>query len=120
VIFVLDHIGKPGIKAGLMQPWQDDMTSLAALPNVSCKISGATTEADHVTWKEAEILPYLRHAITVFGFDRIMFGGDWPVCELATTYQRWVNLVDHAVQGESLSNKRKLFRDNALKFYRIS
>ena len=120
VSFVLDHIGKPGIKAGLTQPWQDEIRQLASLPNVTCKISGVVTEADHASWTEAQVLPYLRHAISAFGFDRVMFGGDWPVSELATSYGRWVKLVDQAVEGESTTNKRKLFRENALKFYRIS
>jgi L-fuconolactonase len=120
VQFVLDHIGKPGIKAGLMEPWKRELAKLAKLPNVSCKISGVVTEADHATWHEAELIPYIEHAISCFGFNRVMFGGDWPVSELATTYQRWVALVDHVAAKASLAEKRKLFRDNAIEFYRLN
>ncbi len=119
VTFVLDHIAKPGIGAGLLEPWRTDILALAALPNVSCKISGATTEADHASWQEREIAPYIAHAIHCFGFDRVMFGGDWPVCELATRYDRWVKLVDSVVASASKVEQRKLYRDNAIRFYRL-
>jgi L-fuconolactonase len=119
VQFVLDHIGKPGIKAGLMEPWKTEIAALARLPNVWCKISGVATEADHASWSEAQLAPYIEHAIASFGFDRVMFGGDWPVSELATTYRRWVDLVDAITAKASLAEKRKLFRDNAIAFYRL-
>jgi len=119
VQFVLDHIGKPGIRAGLSEPWKSDMTRLADLPNVWCKISGAVTEADHAAWTEAEVAPYVRHAIDCFGFGRTMFGGDWPVSTLATDYRRWVDLVDAVVTGASTADKRRLFRDTAREFYRL-
>ncbi len=119
VQFVLDHIGKPGIKAGMMDPWKVDLANLAKLPNVWCKISGVVTEADHASWTEAEVTPYIEHAIACFGFDRVMFGGDWPVSELATSYKRWVELVDAVTAKASVSEKRKLFRDTANTFYRL-
>ena len=119
VRFVLDHIGKPGTRAGLIEPWRRDIAALARLPNVWCKISGVATEADHAGWREAEIRPYLDHAINCFGFERVMFGGDWPVSELATRYARWVALVDAATARASLPEKRRLFRDNAVAFYRL-
>ena len=77
------------------------------------------TEADHDTWREAEVAPYVAHAIDCFGFDRVMFGGDWPVSELATTYRRWVDLVDSVVAGASEGERRRLYRDNAIAFYRL-
>jgi L-fuconolactonase len=119
VSFVLDHIGKPGIKDKLVEPWRGDMRTLARLPNVVCKISGAVTEADHVGWTEPEVIPYVAHAIECFGFDRVMFGGDWPVVELAGSYRRWVDLVDGVVVGASLAERRKLYRENAIAFYRL-
>ncbi len=119
VAFVLDHIGKPGIKAGEMEPWHSHMRELAEMPNVMCKISGATTEADHDTWTEDDLRPYLDHAIRTFGFDRVMFGGDWPVATLATDYPRWVRTVENAVAGCSQTELQKLFRDNARSFYRF-
>jgi L-fuconolactonase len=120
VQFVLNHIGKPGIKAGLMEPWKTELAALAKLPNVWCKISGVATEADHAAWKEAQLTPYIQHAIESFGYDRVMFGGDWPVSELATTYKRWVDLVDAVTVRASPAEKRKLFRDNAIAFYRLT
>ena len=75
VNFVLDHIGKPGIKAGLFDPWKQHMRELAEAPNVTCKISGVTTEADHGNWTREQLRPYIEHAIGCFGFDRVMYGG---------------------------------------------
>ena len=120
VRFVLDHIGKPAIKAGRFDPWRQHMRELAALPNVHCKISGVVTEADHQNWTREQIRPYVAHAIESFGFDRIMYGGDWHVSELATTYPEWVEIVDWVTEGCTPEEKRKLFRDNAISFYRLN
>jgi L-fuconolactonase len=118
--FVLDHIGKPPIKVGgPADPWRRDLRELAALGNVHCKISGVTTEADHKSWTRGQIRPYIEHAIDTFGFDRIMFGGDWHVLELAGTYPDWVNIVDDITRSVGEENRRKLFRDNAISFYRL-
>ena len=119
VRFVLDHIGKPAIKAGIFDPWRQDLRELASLPNVHCKISGVTTEADHKNWTRDQLRPYIEHAIETFGFDRVMYGGDWHVSELATTYPEWVEIVDWVVEGSSAEEKRRLFRDNAISFYRL-
>ncbi len=120
VKFVLDHIAKPGIKAGLTEPWRSELSKLAGLENVWCKISGVVTEADHASWTEAQVRPYITHAIDCFGIDRVMFGGDWPVSELATSYQRWVALVDDVFLSATAEEKKRFFRDNAAAFYRIS
>lgn len=120
VSFVIDHIAKPGIRDGLTEPWRQHMREIARLPNVWCKISGVVTEADHAAWRESEIIPYIAHAIECFGFDRVMFGGDWPVSELATSYGRWVEVVDQVVSGASEDEKRKLYRDTGLAFYNLS
>ncbi len=120
VRFVLDHIGKPAIKAGLIDPWRQEMKELASFDNVFCKISGVATEADHKTWTREELKPYIAHAIEVFGFDRSMYGGDWHVAELAVGYPEWVDIVDWVTAGASPEEKRKLFRDNAIRFYRLN
>ncbi|HMN88024.1 MAG TPA: amidohydrolase family protein [Bauldia sp.] len=119
VRFVIDHIAKPGVRDGLTEPWRREMREIARLPNVFCKISGVVTEADHARWTEAEVAPYIAHAIDCFGFDRVVYGGDWPVSELASTYRRWVDLVDSVVAGASETERRKLYRDNAIAFYRL-
>ncbi len=120
VTFILDHLGKPGIRAGLMDPWREDLRALAARPNVACKISGAVTEADHAGWTEAQVMPYLTHAMDVFGADRVMFGGDWPVSELATTYARWVALVEDAVRPFGSAFAERLWRGTARDIYRLA
>lgn len=119
VQFILDHIGKPGIKDGLLEPWKSDLKNLAALPNVMCKISGMTTEADMENWTRDDLRPYFDHVIECFGFDRVVYGGDWFVASLATTYPRFVETLDWAVAGCSDDELKKLYRDNAQKFYRI-
>lgn len=118
--FVLDHIGKPAIKAGELDPWRADLRKLAALPNVHCKISGVSTEADHRNWTRSGITPYVEHALESFGFNRVMFGSDWHVLELAGTYPDWVHIVDEITHGCSPEERRKLFRDNAIAFYRLT
>jgi L-fuconolactonase len=119
VSFVLDHIGKPGIKDGLLDPWRTHIREMAALPNVVCKLSGVTTEADHKTWTRDQLRPYIDHVIEAFGPDRILYGGDWPVSELAGSYLQWLATLDWATTGLSAADKRKLFRDNAIKAYRL-
>jgi L-fuconolactonase len=117
--FVLDHIGKPGIKAGLLDPWRAHLREMAGLPNVVCKLSGLTTEADHDAWTRDQLKPYIDYVIECFGPDRILYGGDWPVSELAGSYLQWLATLDLATAGFSPADKRKLFRDNAIKAYRL-
>ncbi len=119
VAFVLDHIAKPGIKAGLTDPWRAQIRQMAALPNVVCKLSGLTTEADHRAWTREQLGPYIDHIIECFGPDRVMYGSDWPVSELAGAYVRWLETLDWATAGFSRADKRKLFRDNAITAYRL-
>ena len=118
VRFVLDHLGKPGIQGGLMEPWRMQIEALAALPNVWCKISGMITEAGH-DWTRERLRPYLDHALEAFGSERVMFGSDWPVSEQTHRYEEWVEIVDQAARGASDAERRRLFRDNARAFYRL-
>ena len=119
VRFVLDHIGKPPIRAGEFDPWRDDLRAMADLPNVCCKISGVITEADHDNWTREQLRPYLDHAIEAFGIDRVMFGSDWSVSELTHRYEEWVDIVEWTMSGSAESEMRKLFRENAIAFYRL-
>jgi L-fuconolactonase len=118
VRFVLDHIGKPGIGDGLMTPWRTQIEDLAALPNVWCKLSGLITEA-HTNWTREQLRPYIDHVIERFGFARVMFGSDWPVSEQTHRYEEWVEVVDRALRGASADERRRLFCDNAVAFYRL-
>ncbi len=119
VSFILDHIGKPDIRQGLLDPWRDHIRELAGFPNVWCKISGLVTEADHRRWTREELKPYIDHVIEAFGFERVMYGSDWPVALQATDYPRWVETLAWAVEGCSQEELRRLFRDNAIAFYRL-
>ncbi|CAN5915479.1 amidohydrolase family protein [soil metagenome] len=119
VRFVLDHTGKPDIKNGQLDPWRKQIRTLAELPNVWCKVSGLVTEADHENWTRENLKPYIDHVVNCFGFDRLMFGGDWPVSTLAASYQQWVEALDWALQGSPEEELRKLYRENAVRFYRL-
>ena len=94
VSFVLDHIGKPGIRDGLVEPWKSQLQQLARLPNVVCKLSGVITEADHQHWTKEQVRPYVEHVLDCFGFDRVMYGSDWTVSELTHQYPDWVAILD--------------------------
>jgi len=91
--FALDHLAKPLIKSGTLQPWDADIRKLAQFPNVFCKLSGLVTEADWKAWKPEHIAPYLDVALECFGPDRLMIGSDWPVCTVAGSYAQVMNLV---------------------------
>jgi len=117
--FILDHLGKPDVKAHLLDPWRDQIGELAALPNVVCKMSGLVTEADLSGWKPEDLAPYLSHALEVFGEDRVAFGGDWPVVLLASPYVRWVETLQTLTASISPAAKRKLWNENARRFYRL-
>ena len=120
VRFVLDHIAKPGIREGLLDPWRDRIRGLARLPNVVCKLSGVITEADHERWTREQLRPYLDHVIECFGLDRVMYGSDWPVSEQTHRYPDWVEILDEALAGCSEAELRKVFRDNAIACYRLA
>lgn len=119
VQFILDHIGKPAIKDGLLEAWRADLRALSALPNVTCKISGVITEADHTDWNRDQLRPYIEHAIECFGFSRVMYGGDWPVINLAGQYSQWIEIVDWIVEGCSADEIAALYRDTATRAYRL-
>jgi L-fuconolactonase len=119
VPMILDHIGKPAIKDGRMQPWATQMREMAKFSNVVCKISGVATEADPARWTIEELKRYIDVAIGAFGFDRIMFGGDWPVALQAIKYRHWVEILDEMLLGVPATNQRKFWRDNAVRVYRL-
>lgn len=119
VTFVIDHIGKPDIKNRITEPWASQMRALADFPNVWCKISGLVVEADHERWTLTDLRPYLGLVIEAFGWDRVMFGGDWPVVLQVARLDRWIETLYEAVRQESESRRRKLFRENAIAFYRL-
>ncbi|ALL71319.1 L-fuconolactone hydrolase (plasmid) [Paraburkholderia caribensis MBA4] len=119
VSFVLDHMGKPEIKEMQLDFWDKKIQQIATFPNVVCKISGLLTQADHTNWTQEQVLPLIEHVIDFFGVDRVLFGGDWPVLELAANYGEWVNIVDHATRHFSTVDRLKIFRDNTIRIYRL-
>jgi L-fuconolactonase len=117
---VMDHLSKPEIMLGKMQPWQDLMAEVAQHPNVSCKISGMVTEADPINWTREQLRPYADHVMESFGADRVMFGSDWPVCLLAASYEE-VFATARALVLDKLGKdaEQAVFGDNAVRFYRL-
>ncbi|MFF7312093.1 amidohydrolase family protein [Streptomyces sp. NPDC008137] len=91
--FVLDHLGKPPIASGALEPWASGLHALAALPNTVAKLSGLVTEADLTSWTVQDLRPYADQALEAFGPERLMYGSDWPVCTLATSYGTTLDLV---------------------------
>ena len=117
--FVLDHIAKPRIAQGELEPWRSLITTLAGFPNVSCKISGMVTEADWKNWELSDFEPFLRHVVSAFGPDRLMFGSDWPVCLLAGSYDRVYDLATGMLSGLDADGREKVFGLNARRIYGI-
>ena len=117
--FILDHIFKPDIRGGQLEPWRSQMTEMAGFANVVCKISGAVTEADGKNWTVADIRPYVEHALEAFGEDRVVFGGDWPVVTNAAPWRGWADALDQITASFSDTAKRKLWAENARRFYRL-
>jgi L-fuconolactonase len=117
--FILDHIGKPDIRHNLLDPWREQIRELASLENVVCKVSGVVTEADHDNWTVDDVAPYVIHVLDAFGEDRVVFGSDWPVVLLASSYRRWVETLDQLTNDRSADARRKLWSDNARRFYRL-
>lgn len=117
--FVIDHIAKPYIKAGLIDEWKRDIKSLAKFENLQCKVSGIITEADWKSWTYEQIKPFLDVVFEAFRTNRIMFGSDWPVCLVAGDYSQVKGIIETYIKGFSVSEKCKVFGENAAKFYGI-
>jgi len=119
VSFILDHCGVPDIKGGALDPWRENLLLLAQEPNVSCKVSGLVAYADPETWTAETLRPYVEHAIACFGWDRVMWGGDWPVCTVATSLRKWrlaaLSLTSNATQQQ----QENFWAGNARRIYRL-
>jgi L-fuconolactonase len=117
---VMDHLSKPEISAGTMQPWQDLMREVALHKNVHCKLSGMMTEADPRNWNLEQLRPYADHVMEYFGAERVMFGSDWPVSLLAASYATVLTTTRALVTSSLGSNaEQAVFGDNAARFYRL-
>jgi L-fuconolactonase len=116
--FVLDHLAKPPIRSGTIQPWKKDIETLAAHPNVWCKVSGMVTEADR-NWRYEDFIPYLEVVLEAFGSDRIMIGSDWPVCLLAGSYEEVLKIPELFFDRLSASEKESIFYKNTIECYQL-
>jgi L-fuconolactonase len=120
VTVVLDHVGKPDIAGRQLDPWRADLAALATNPNVVCKLSGLTTEADHDAWTPDDLRPYLEHALDAFGPERCLVGSDWPVATLATSYERWFDVLLESLADLTGPEREAILAGNASRVYGVS
>jgi L-fuconolactonase len=122
VPLILDHCGKPGIREGAIEQYRDDVQALSRCENLWIKLSDLPVEADWEKWTPADLRPYIVATLDTFGPDRTLFGGDYPILLQATTMSEWVEVLDEAFADLRLSESetRKIYRDNAIRFYRLS
>jgi len=114
---VLDHLAKPRIREGIMEPWATNIRALAEFPNVSCKVSGMVTEADWKNWSPADLAPYLDVIFEAFGPQRVLFGSDWPVCLVAASYDEVLGAVHAYTARLSRDEQDAFFGGNAERIY---
>lgn len=117
---VIDHLSKPPIKSGEIEQWRIDLQTAARHPNVYCKLSGMVTEADWQNWTVDDLRPYAEAAIEQFGPERMMFGSDWPVCELAANYDRVHSAATELIQQLSEDEQAEIMGGTAARFYSLS
>jgi L-fuconolactonase len=117
--FVLDHLGKPPVATGATERWRANSAAIAEFPNVVVKLSGLTTEAAP-GWTDADILPYLRHGLDVFGPDRCMIGSDWPVASLRTTAEHWFDLVTELIADLTAGEQESILGQTAVATYGLA
>ncbi len=117
--FVLDHCGNPSVRSEDLSAWRDDLARLAERENVVCKVSGIVASAAPGPWTPDDLAPIVKHVLDSFGPDRVVFGGDWPVCTRAATLRQWVEALKTIVSDRSPADRRKLFHDNAIRVYHL-
>jgi len=116
---VLDHLAKPLIAAQELEPWRANIRELARRPHVSCKLSGMVTEADFAHWTIDQLRPYVETVLEAFGPDRVLFGSDWPVCTVASSYALWVDTLQQLIAELSKDERAGIFGGNAVNLYRL-
>lgn len=118
-IFILNHIAKPRIRKNIYSPWRERIIELAKRENVYCKISGLVTEADWTDWEEFQLLPYLETILKAFTPQRLMFGSDWPVCLLASSYLKWYQIISNFIKPLSPDEQDRIMGSTAVEAYGI-
>jgi L-fuconolactonase len=116
---ILDHCGNADVQSEDLSQWRRDIDALATRPNVACKISGIIVTARPGAWDANDLAPIVLHCVEAFGPDRIVFGGDWPVCTLTAPLREWIAALRQIISAWPDDRRRKLLRDNALRIYRL-
>ncbi len=119
VTFILDHCGVPQVKEKILHPWREEILEISKLSNVHCKVSGLVAYADPEKWTAEDLQPYIDHCIESFGWDRVMFGSDWPVCTQSATLKKWAETLSSLTKSASEADRKKLFSENAVRIYRL-
>ncbi len=116
---VVDHIAKPLIAEKVIEPWLEDLREVANIPGMMCKVSGMVTEADMSNWSSDDLAPYVAHVLGMFGYDRIMYGSDWPVCLQAGSYQQVFGAAKKTLSSLTSEESQAAFGKNAARFYKL-
>jgi L-fuconolactonase len=119
-VFILDHVAKPRIRDRVFSPWRENIRKLARRSNVYCKVSGMVTEADWHTWSDKVVSPYIEAVVEAFTPNRLMFGSDWPVMTLASSYGRWMATIQSAIAQLSVTEKERILGGTAVEAYGLS
>jgi L-fuconolactonase len=119
-VFILDHVAKPRIRDRVFSPWKENIRKLARRSNVYCKVSGMVTEADWHAWSEEDVSPYIETVVEAFTPNRLMFGSDWPVMTLASSYGRWMATIQSAIAQLSVTEKERILGGTAVEAYGLS
>ncbi|MGH7993562.1 MAG: amidohydrolase family protein [Limisphaerales bacterium] len=119
VQFILDHCGVPDVKGRAFEPWRSELKELAALPNVACKISGLIAYVDVKNWTPEDLRPWMEHTLDCFGWERIVWGSDWPVCNLTASLSEWVGITEKLLASSTELQLEQLFYKNAERIYRV-
>jgi len=127
VNFILDHCGNPNLRSDAeekeFEQWRERLQEISAFPNVVCKVSGIVVNTDLTApakWNEETLRPAVEHVIACFGWDRVMFGSDWPVCTLAASFKEWAETLISLTRDAGEDNQRRLFYENAIRVYKLS
>ena len=117
---VVNHLAKPLIRIGEIEPWRSDLAAVARIPGIHCKISGMVNEADWHNWNAADFAPYVDATLELFGPERLIFGSDWPVCRLAGEYSEVLAAAQVNLSGLSAEERAAIFGRNAIHFYGLT
>ncbi|HJQ79423.1 MAG TPA: amidohydrolase family protein [Lacipirellulaceae bacterium] len=118
-VFILDHLAKPKAKEDEVEPWRTNIRRLAERDNVYCKVSGLVTEADWKRWTETQLFVYLETVLDAFGPYRLMFGSDWPVCLVASSYEKWYEVVSRFCEKLTRDEQARIFGGTAIEAYKL-